>query len=257
MDKKEALHEAAERLFRERGYESVSVREIAEAAGLSASSVSYYFGSKEALYREIFPEGELSGKETAARILSAATRLFAEDGYEKVSIRDIAKEAGAQSAAISYYFGGKPELYREVLYRGTSMISEFLSIIEKEKPDPAGVILLYGKFLVRLGVERPEVLRLILWEMMHGSDVFGAFVRERLSSVLAVIRSAVEDGIRAGHFREGVQPEEICIAWAGSILFFFLSRGIHKTLAPERTLTAEEYLAQMWGVFMEGIRKNA
>jgi AcrR family transcriptional regulator len=47
---KERLLQAAQRLFRERGYEAVSVTEIGAAAGLSASLINAYFGSKAGLF---------------------------------------------------------------------------------------------------------------------------------------------------------------------------------------------------------------
>ncbi len=54
----EPIRAAARRLFCERGVEGVTVREIAEAAGQkNHGAVSYYFGSKEALVREIVIEG--------------------------------------------------------------------------------------------------------------------------------------------------------------------------------------------------------
>jgi AcrR family transcriptional regulator len=55
-----------------------------------------------------------------ARLLVAALRLFAEQGYTKTSIRQIAQAAGANVAAISYYFGNKAGLYRSVFWGGAA-----------------------------------------------------------------------------------------------------------------------------------------
>lgn len=46
-----------------------------------------------------------------AAILTAATRLFAEDGYDGVSLRQIAREAGVDAALVHHYFNGKEELF--------------------------------------------------------------------------------------------------------------------------------------------------
>jgi len=51
------------------------------------------------------------GAESRERILYAALRLFAEHGFAKTSTREIAKAAGVNIAAISYYFGDKAGLY--------------------------------------------------------------------------------------------------------------------------------------------------
>lgn len=49
------------------------------------------------------------------RILSEATALFAARGYQSTSVRDITAAAEANVAAVSYHFGSKADLYREVL----------------------------------------------------------------------------------------------------------------------------------------------
>ncbi len=48
-------------------------------------------------------------------ILSVAARLFAKLGLDKCSTREIAKESKSNISLISYYFGGKEGLYKEVL----------------------------------------------------------------------------------------------------------------------------------------------
>ncbi|HEY6395116.1 MAG TPA: CerR family C-terminal domain-containing protein [Candidatus Binataceae bacterium] len=52
------------------------------------------------------------GDETRQRLIDAALRIFGEHGFEGASTRMIAEEAGANLAAIPYYFGGKEGLYR-------------------------------------------------------------------------------------------------------------------------------------------------
>lgn len=44
---------------------------------------------------------------SAEKILLAATDLFAANHFNGVSIKEIAKKSGVNSALISYYFGGK------------------------------------------------------------------------------------------------------------------------------------------------------
>ncbi|OIJ66017.1 TetR/AcrR family transcriptional regulator [Streptomyces mangrovisoli] len=50
-----------------------------------------------------------------AEILSVARRLFGANSYASVSTSDIAAEAGVARALINHYFGGKRQLYLEVV----------------------------------------------------------------------------------------------------------------------------------------------
>ncbi|WP_260474134.1 TetR/AcrR family transcriptional regulator [Streptomyces sp. WAC 04229] len=50
-----------------------------------------------------------------AEILGVARRLFGAKSYSTVSVADIASEAGVARALVSHYFGGKRQLYLEVV----------------------------------------------------------------------------------------------------------------------------------------------
>jgi AcrR family transcriptional regulator len=52
---------------------------------------------------------------TKARLLAAASALFAERGFHATTIRDIAERAGVNVAAGNYHYGSKKALYLEVL----------------------------------------------------------------------------------------------------------------------------------------------
>ena len=61
------LLDAAERLFAAKGFEATSVRDVTAKARANVASVSYHFGSKEALVRAVFERrrGEVNGKRLA------------------------------------------------------------------------------------------------------------------------------------------------------------------------------------------------
>jgi AcrR family transcriptional regulator len=48
-------------------------------------------------------------------VLAAAKRRFAEQGYEKTTLRDIARDAHVDASMVLYLFGSKAELFRESL----------------------------------------------------------------------------------------------------------------------------------------------
>ena len=52
---------------------------------------------------------------TKAKIIDAAFRRLASDGYAALSVRDIAKDAGVNHALINYHFRSKDQLVIEVL----------------------------------------------------------------------------------------------------------------------------------------------
>jgi AcrR family transcriptional regulator len=67
------------------------------------------------------------GDEVRASLLAAATRLFAELGPSRVSIRQIAAEAGVNHGLVHYYFGSKDGLLSAVLDSCARQIADELT----------------------------------------------------------------------------------------------------------------------------------
>jgi AcrR family transcriptional regulator len=55
-------------------------------------------------------------RRTEARILASASRLFVERGYERTTIREIARAAGVDGGLVMHYFGSKGELFQSVTH---------------------------------------------------------------------------------------------------------------------------------------------
>jgi AcrR family transcriptional regulator len=71
----------------------------------------------------VTPRHEDDGR-TRRRVIAAATRLFAEYGFKRVTVRAICKDARANVAAVNYHFRDKLGLYREVLQEAAVAITD-------------------------------------------------------------------------------------------------------------------------------------
>ena len=73
----------------------------------------------------------LAPAERRGQILDTANTLFAERGYDAVSIDDIAKEAGVTRGLVHHYFGGRKEVY-------VALVERVGTIRENELRPPVG-----------------------------------------------------------------------------------------------------------------------
>ena len=72
------------------------------------------------MYKKEVRESELlMRKNVREALLDAAVMLFSRSGYNAVSLRDIAKEAGANLGSLTYHFGSKANLLKEIYERHT------------------------------------------------------------------------------------------------------------------------------------------
>ena len=70
-----------------------------------------------------------SGSTSRDRIIRAAVKLFARQGYAGTGLRELASAADVNLAMINYFFGSKKELLKEIL---DTFLSEYLAIARRE-----------------------------------------------------------------------------------------------------------------------------
>lgn len=128
-----------------------------------------------------------AAEQARQRLLMAALRLFAEKGFAKTSTREIAQAAGANVAAIRYYFGDKAGLYR----------AAFVEPMGSPRDD----ISLYDQPQLRIGESLRVFMRCFLEPMKQG-EVVQHCTRLHFREMLepsSVWREEVDNGIRPAH----------------------------------------------------------
>jgi AcrR family transcriptional regulator len=84
---------------------------------------------------DIDPEREAA---TKAQVLAAAERLFALNGFQNVSVRDITAEASVNLASVNYHFGSKDALLFEIFRRRTAELNRDRARMLHEATDRHG-----------------------------------------------------------------------------------------------------------------------
>lgn len=88
-------------------------------------------------------EKRTKSEETVETILNAALKLFLEEGYEKATMRSIARSAGLSVGAAYYYFPTKEhiifEFYKHSFQQHLALVRETLATTDKLEERIAGV----------------------------------------------------------------------------------------------------------------------
>jgi len=87
---RERLLEAGQRLFADRGFKKVTVREICREAGANVAAVNYHFGDKLGLYREVLQQAIEAMRATTEAARAAGAGRSAEArlrGYIRIFVR--------------------------------------------------------------------------------------------------------------------------------------------------------------------------
>jgi AcrR family transcriptional regulator len=156
--------------------------------------------------------GAAEGPDARSRILVAARTEFGERGYDKVSVRAIAREAEVDPALVHHYFGSKEQIFAAALETALEPVRNSLESLPSAGAGELGV----------------QVTRFMfsLWE--------NPVTREPM---LAIVRSAVNNETAARIFRDTVRR-------------VVLPRLTGAISGPDRELRAELAVAQLVGTVM-------
>jgi len=90
--------DAAERLFAERGYAGVALKDVVRAARVNGAAVNYHFGDKRNLYRKVIERG-LKSREQAAPLEAAPEAKLSADERLHGFVRNLMVQLLDDSAA--------------------------------------------------------------------------------------------------------------------------------------------------------------
>jgi AcrR family transcriptional regulator len=171
---------------------------------------------------------------TRAALIKAATAVFAEQGYDGGAVREITRRAGANQAAVTYHFGGKEGLYREVLEAAADALEQesFFDADELDRLPTEDALRLYLRQFLSPLVKRDRVsqyLRLYSWESVRPSAVFKNFVESRPPRIFCLAERVVRRFLPAD-----AAPEEVAIrtVWLAQQPIFFVRETELLGMAP-------------------------
>lgn len=110
-------------------------------------------------------KGPSKGERTASRILQSASSIFADQGYEKASLKKIADAADVREPSIYQHFGSKENLYRESINQALNSFWQQIEIWISDANLPS-IIQIPDK-LFDFFDENPDTARLIQQEVSN------------------------------------------------------------------------------------------
>jgi len=190
----------------------------------------------------VLASGKTNSK-TRTAIIEAAGKIFAEEGYLKATVRDICSSAGANLAAVNYYFGDKKGLYLSVLKYYQEMAFQAyppdLGIRASQKPEEKLRIYI-RMFLKRIMDDGRPVWfgRLLAREFSEPTCALDVLVNETIRPSFQLLTEIVADVL-------GKTPREkmvrLCsMSIVGQCLYFRHSQPIMTRIYPEATFGAEQ-----------------
>ena len=161
--------------------------------------------------------------DAAEKLLASAKKLFLKNGYERVTIREIADDAKVNSALIQYYFGDKAGLYQAVLDSVINSARELMQkVIKNQKLES-----IEDLFDAYYKVVPFEFVDLAVTAMLNSDKQISKYLRENLlHSLIAALESALANMQKNGQIRKNINVEYLRIAIQSMMVFPVFMRNV-------------------------------
>jgi len=157
--------------------------------------------------------------ETRELILQAAEIEFANRGFARARLEDIAEPVGITRAAIIYHFGDKQALYAAVLEAAFKALAERIhAALESDVPHAERVEQLIGAW-VDYAAERPTLARLFMREVADSPRELAPEIRDLVDPLFSVVTEGIDKGQQEGAFRK-VDSALVVSVLAGATVWF-------------------------------------
>lgn len=158
------------------------------------------------------------------KILDAAEKIFARDGFFAAKVADVAKDAGVADGTIYLYFKSKDDLLISLFESRMERVIGTLAAAIATVPTARGKLLALIKTYVGLVKDQPSTAEIMTVELRQSSKFMKEYDNPKFAELLRLIAGIVSDGQAAGELGDAIPPaiaarmifgvlDELATAW--------------------------------------------
>ena len=154
-----------------------------------------------------------NSRNTRGRIISAAWKLFYEQGYDGTTVEDIVFESGTSKGSFYHYFDGKDALMGTLAYVFDEKYEDLMPTLDPEKGAIETLAYINHELYVMIesSVSIDLLTRLLSTQLLARGE---KHLLDRSRVYFRLLKKIVRQGAERGEFRPGLAQEEIVRAFA-------------------------------------------
>ncbi|MES9884409.1 MAG: TetR/AcrR family transcriptional regulator [Sedimenticola sp.] len=200
---------------------------------------------------------------TAKGILDAASKVFAEKGFEGARVDEIAATARVNKATLYYQLGDKRALYELMI---TQVIGQMADEVIKQTAVVNGHSEKLQQFIETIAQHTGIASRfapIMMREIADGGRNLPDQALQQMGRVLSLLQSILEQGCQAGEFRQ-VNPLITHMLIIGSLMFYNTNEPIRtrmthlkqEGLDNRHFISTDEVVDHIVDLVIASVRKN-
>ena len=185
----------------------------------------------------------------SARIIEAATKVFARKGFYNATIADIAKSAEVAEGTIYLYFKNKDDLLISIFEHSMEL---FVQAVNRELEGVGGPEEKLRRFVslhLRLVEENPDLAQVLQIELRQSSKFMKEYEGGKFAEYLHIVQSILEEGQARGAFRKDLDPKILRRTLFGAVD----EMALDWLLMKKKKYSLEECAGQIGRLFLRGL----
>ena len=161
----------------------------------------------------ISPMAKKNSRNTKGRIISAAWKLFYEQGYEETTVEDIVFESGTSKGSFYHYFDGKDALMGTLAYVLDEKYEELKPTLDPEREAIETLVYINHELyaMIESSVSIDLLTRLLSTQLLARGE---KHLLDRNRVYFRLLRQIVRQGVERGELRPDLTVDEIVKAFA-------------------------------------------
>jgi AcrR family transcriptional regulator len=139
------------------------------------------------------------------RILDAAVRVFAAQGYDAARVGDVAREAGVAYGLVYHYYESKEAVLEAVFRESWGRLLAAVALAEETGENAAEQLELIVKIVLRAWRDDPDLVRLLVREVTRNPHIQDEL--DEIGQAFASLERMVRRGQADGTFRAELDPQ--------------------------------------------------
>jgi AcrR family transcriptional regulator len=192
-----------------------------------------------------------SDHSTREKIFLSAAQLFSQNGYNGVSMREIAEHSGISKPAIYYYFGSKEGIYTSLVQSGLDHGEGYFEEITHQSIPVKEKLILITKFRFDQSKEYPEFVKffLTLFTATEKLPFLGSIQKSAKKNRRNVV-DLVKEGVARGEFGASADPDLAAEIFIGTITYF-----LWKQVNSKKRILSDSLAEQIIELLFKGLNE--
>jgi TetR/AcrR family fatty acid metabolism transcriptional regulator len=148
----------------------------------------------------------MRGEDKHAKIIKAAVKVFAKNGFYNSRVSEIAKEAQVADGTVYLYFKNKDDILIRLFEEEMDKIITNMKDEMERVADPSEKLRKFALIHLNMVRENKNLAEVIQVELRQSSKFMHEYKNRKFIEYLNIISGIVKDGQRTGHFRPDVMP---------------------------------------------------